>query len=166
MDKTPHAQLNYLLMNTQENNRLTDYRTFCDRVNIISAESLSSETATFYGRKKHITLIQPPYQVIIKNLNGLINVIKESENIAVYPNQIVDHAFIELKSTALFPVKAEVREITGQIIKKVFYAHEDEMELDLSSIRLGLYEIEIMDALKTLGEIEIIKYNLTEKPNI
>lgn len=90
----------------------------------------------------------------------MVNIIKESPSVKVYPNQIVDYATIELKSTTLFPVKVEVRQISGKIMNKIFFAHEDEMVVDLSRLRPGLYEIEIMDALKTLGEIKFIKYHL------
>lgn len=107
---------------------------------------------------------QPALQVIISNMNGLVHIIKETPGVHVYPSQIADFATIELKSMALFPVKAVIREISGKIINKAFYAHEDEMELDLSRLRPGLYEIEITDALKTLGIIKLIKYHQPEQP--
>lgn len=147
-------------MNTLEKTRLADYRTFCDLVNIISAKRNFSEPTINYAPQKHTSLLHSPVQVIINNLNGMVNIIKESPSVKVYPNQIVDYATIELKSTTLFPVKVEVRQISGKIINKIFFAHEDEMVLDLSSLQPGLYEIEIMDALKTIGEIKFIKYHL------
>jgi hypothetical protein len=147
-------------MNTLENNRLADYRTFCDLVNIISAKRHFPKTSINYASHKHTSLLHSPVQVIINNLNGLVNIIKESPCVKVYPSQIVDYATIELKSTALFPVKAEVHEISGKIIIKTIFANENEMKLDLSKLCPGLYEIEIMDALKTIGEIKFIKYHL------
>lgn len=146
-------------MNTLENTRLADYRIFCDLVNITSAKRNFSEPTINYAPQKRASLQQPAFQIIINNLNGLVNIIKESPNVKVYPNQIIDYATIELKSTALFHIKAEVRQISGKIAKKSFFAHEDEMVLDLSRLRPGLYEIEIMDALKSLGEIKFIKYH-------
>lgn len=147
-------------MNTTEKTRLADYRTFCDLVNIVSTKRHLTETSTNYESQKHTSLLHSPLQVIINNLNGMVNIIKESPSVKVYPNQIVDYATIELKSTTLFPVKVEVRQISGKIMNKIFFAHEDEMVVDLSRLRPGLYEIEIMDALKTLGEIKFIKYHL------
>lgn len=146
-------------MNTAENARLADYRTFCNLVNKGSTNRHIPESTINYMPQKHNPLLQPTLQVTINNLNGLINIIKESPSVNVYPNPFTDYAAIELKSIVLFPVKAVVRELTGKIINKTFFAHEDEMKLDLSRLRPGLYEIEIMDALKTIGEIKFIKYH-------
>ncbi len=142
-------------MNYTEN-KFPTFLSYRSLIHIENTKGMSPESNSETTGKNHSHQFVNP--IIIRNKWGIVTIIKESTNIRVYPNRIIDHAILEFKCVAHYPVKIEIAEISGKVVDKAFFPEESKKNLDLSTIPPGLYELNITDSAELLAIIRFIKY--------